>query len=65
MEALRLADVFHEDLNSENVLLKIRKQGGIEPKLATFGCSVILERTDARKGYWIGGSEMWCASEVS
>ena len=65
MEALHLADVFHGDLKSENVLLKIGKQGEIEPKLADFGCSVILERTDSRKGYWIGGTEMWCAPEVS
>ena len=65
MDALHCADVFHGDLKSENVLLKIGKQGEIEPKLADFGCSVVLERTDARKGYWIGGTEMWCAPEVS
>ena len=58
IDALHSADVFHGDLKSENVLLKIGKQGEIEPKLADFGCSVVLERTDARKGYWIGGNEM-------
>lgn len=65
VDALHSADVFHGDLKSENVLLKIGKQGEIEPKLADFGCSVVLERSDARKGYWIGGTEMWCAPEVS
>ena len=65
VDALHSADVFHGDLKSENVLLKIGKQGEIAPKLADFGCSVVLERTDARKGYWVGGTEMWCAPEVS
>ena len=65
LEALHCADIFHGDLKSENVLLKAGKEGEIEPKLADFGCSVVLEKTDARKRYWIGGTEMWCAPEVS
>ena len=65
LEALHGADIFHGDLKSENVLLKSGKEGEIEPKLADFGCSVVLEKTNSRKRYWIGGTEMWCAPEVS
>lgn len=63
--ALHSAKINHGDLKSENVLLKIRDQGLLEPKLADFGCSVNFEKTNGKKRYWVGGSEMWCAPEVS
>lgn len=64
LDALHGAHIFHGDLKSENVLLKTGNGGGFEPKLADFSCSVLLEKTDATKRYWIGGTEMWCAPEV-
>lgn len=62
--ALHSADIFHGDLKSENVLVNIGKSGILEPKLADFGCSVMLEETAGNKEFWIGGTEPWCAPEV-
>lgn len=64
LEALHGAHIIHGDLKTENVLLKTGKECELEPKLADFGCSLLLEKSDARKKYWIGGTEMWCAPEV-
>lgn len=64
LDALHSAHIIHGDLKTENVLLKIGKEGELEPKLADFGCSLLLEKPDAKKKYWIGGTEMWCAPEV-
>lgn len=64
LDALHSAEVFHGDLKSENVLIKIGEGGTLEPKLADFGCSVLLQRTESTKKFYIGGTEMWCAPEV-
>ena len=64
LDALHSASIFHGDLKTEKVLLKIGDGGSFEPKLADFGCSAIIENGDGKKKYWIGGTSMWRAPEV-
>ena len=65
LDVLHSAHIYHGDLKSENILLKMGKEGEIEPKLADFGYSVVLEKGGSRQKFWVGGSKMWCAPEVN
>jgi serine/threonine protein kinase len=64
LEALHSVGIIHGDLKSENILLKIGEHGVLEPKLADFGSSVVLEKSNSSKKFFISGTEMWCAPEV-
>jgi serine/threonine protein kinase len=65
LDALHSANIFHGDLKSENVLLKIKKCGALEPKLADFGCSITFLDREGKAKYYIAGTKPWCAPEVS
>jgi serine/threonine protein kinase len=64
LDALHSARIFHGDLKSENVLLKIDKSGNVRPKLADFGCSVVFKDEEGTTKYYVAGTELWSAPEV-
>lgn len=64
LDAVHSANIFHGDLKSENILIKIGEGGQLLPKLADFGCSVIIRDDKGKIKYWVGGTELWRAPEV-